>query len=110
MLAQYAPDMPASAAMMLVHLAKSRAEVAPGVGPDTDMFVIGPELGTYAAVPENVMTYLREQAAKIRTEEKRILGEAQEGMEDFLAHLGKQPAIKQEAEPGCREGGAIGYP
>ena len=55
MLAQYAPDLPAAAAMMLVHLAKSRAEVAPGVGPDTDMFVIGPELGTYGAVPENVM-------------------------------------------------------
>ena len=46
MLAQYAPDVPTSAAMMLVFLAKSRAEVAPGVGPDTDMFVIGRELGT----------------------------------------------------------------
>jgi len=109
MLAQYAPDMAASAAMMLVHLAKSRAEVAPGVGPDTDMFVIGPEVGTYGAVPENVMCYLREQVKKMQAEEKRLLGEAQAGMEQFLTNLNKQPASKQEVDPGCKEN-AFGSP
>jgi len=109
MVAQYAPDLPVSAAMTLVHLAKSRAEVAPGVGPDTDMFAIGPELGTYAAVPEKVMTYLREQVTKIRSEESRLLGEAQAGMETFLTNLGKQTAPPQQAEPECNEGW-FGYP
>lgn len=108
MLAQYAPDVAPSAAMMLVHLAKSRAEVAPGVGPDTDMFVVGPELGTYGAVPENVMAYLREQVTKMQAEEKRLLGEAQTGMEEFLANLGKQPAGKQEVDP-CKKN-AFGSP
>jgi len=110
MLAQYAPDLPAAAALTLVHLAKSRAEVAPGVGPETDMFVIGPELGTYGAVPDKVLAYLREQATKIRSEEVRLLGEAQAGMEQFMANLGQQPAPKQEAEPVCSEAGAFGYP
>jgi hypothetical protein len=110
MVAQYAPDLPAAAAMMLVFLAKSRAEVAPGVGPDTDMFVIGPELGTYGAVPEDVMAYLREQVAKVKAEETRMLGEAQTGMESFLAKIGRQPPLKQEAEPPCSEAGAFGAP
>ena len=104
MIAQYSPSMETSAAMMLVHLAKSRAEVAPGVGPDTDMFVIGPELGTYATVPEPVLAYLREQAVKLRKEEGQLLDEAQAGMETFLANLGKQPANKQTLEPECGEG------
>ena len=108
MIAQYAPEMPVSASMMLVHLAKSRAEVAPGVGPDTDMFVIGPELGSYASVPENVLVYLREQAVKLHDEEARLLGEAQAGMETFLANLGKQHAMKQEVEPDCSEGWFVG--
>jgi hypothetical protein len=110
MLAQYAPDVSTSAAMMLVFLAKSRAEVAPGVGPDTDMFAIGPELGTYAAVPENVMDYLREQVVRVRQEEKRVLSEAQAGMDKFLENLGKQPASKQEVEPTCVEGDFGLYP
>lgn len=104
MIAQYAPSMEPWAAMMLVHLAKSRAEVAPGVGPDTDMFVIGPELGTYSTVPLAVLEYLREQAVKLRNEEGRLLNEAQAGMERFLANLGKQAAPKQEVEPECGEG------
>lgn len=105
MIAQYAPSMDASAAMMLVHLAKSRAEVAPGVGPDTDMFVIGPELGTYSTAPEPVLGYLREQAVKLRHEEARLLDEAQAGMEEFMAKLAKQKAPKQKLEPECSEGG-----
>jgi len=96
--------------MMLVYLAKSRAEVAPGVGPDTDMFVIGPELGTYGAVPEDIMAYLREQVAKVKTEETRMLGEAQTGMESFLSKVGRQPPVKQEAEPPCSDAGAFGAP
>jgi hypothetical protein len=105
MLAKFAPDMPTSTAMMLVHLAKSRAEVAPGVGPDTDMFVIGPELGTYAAVPDRVLTYLGEQADKLRDEEIRLLGEAQAGMETFLEKLRQQPAARQTLDPRCSENG-----
>jgi ATP-dependent protease HslVU (ClpYQ) peptidase subunit len=104
MIAQYASDMPVSAGMMLVHLAKSRAEVAPGVGPDTDMFVVGPELGSYANVPDNVLCYLRAQAVKLREEEAKLLDEAQAGMDKFLANLGKQPAVKQEIEPDYGEG------
>jgi hypothetical protein len=74
------------------------------------MFVIGPELGTYGAVPETVMAYLREQVARMRVKEARMLGEAQAGMETFLANVGKQPPVRQEAEPGCSEAGAFGTP
>ncbi|MBM3290380.1 MAG: hypothetical protein FJY92_09535, partial [Candidatus Hydrogenedentes bacterium] len=36
--------------LYLVYLAKKRAEIAPGVGEATDMFMIGPLLGSYVSV------------------------------------------------------------
>ncbi|MEE8372210.1 MAG: hypothetical protein V3R87_00545 [Dehalococcoidia bacterium] len=41
--------------LLLVYSAKKRAEVAPGVGEDTDMFSVGPGLGTFAAIPPDIL-------------------------------------------------------
>lgn len=37
---------PGSTALLITHQAKKKAEVAPGVGTKTDMFMIGPQLGS----------------------------------------------------------------
>src|SRR6185503_18005785 len=50
MFARYTRSMPAAKALYLVFAAKKRAETAPGVGPETDMFIIGPQPGTYQEV------------------------------------------------------------
>jgi len=44
---------------MLVYSAKKRAEVAPGVGSDTDMFFIDPP-GTYFEIGEHVLNKLED--------------------------------------------------
>ena len=41
-------DSLAHEALLATYVAKKRAEVAPGVGPTTDMYVIGPQLGSTA--------------------------------------------------------------
>ena len=41
--------------MLLSFFAKKRAEVAPGVGKETDMFWIGPNLGSYTDVGTHVL-------------------------------------------------------
>ena len=38
--------------LLLTYAAKKRAEVAPGVGQDTDMFMVGPLVGSYAPIRE----------------------------------------------------------
>jgi hypothetical protein len=44
--------------LLLTYSAKKRAEVAPGVGTGTDMFMIGPTLGSYLSVGEHVLEEL----------------------------------------------------
>jgi 20S proteasome alpha/beta subunit len=47
MLSKYTPNAIEAKALITVHQAKKKSEVSPGVGERTDMFVIGPALGTY---------------------------------------------------------------
>ena len=61
-------------------------------------------------MPVNVMDYLREQVVKVRDEERRVLSEAQAGMDKFLDKLGKHQASKQEVDPKCVEGDFGLYP
>jgi hypothetical protein len=42
----------------LVYSAEKRAEVAPGVGEDTDMIVIGPQLGQMNRINETILANL----------------------------------------------------
>lgn len=98
MLAKYAPTKSASAALALVHLAKSRAEVAPGVGSDTDLFVIGPQLGSNAPAPAAVHEHLQSEVTKMREEEALALTHAEAGVQAFFDNL-NQAQEPQEADP-----------
>jgi 20S proteasome alpha/beta subunit len=102
MLAQYNPDVDVTDAVALVHLAKSRAEVAPGVGADTDMFVVGPSLGTYSPITGVILTYLKDQASQMRDREKIALSDARAGLAQFLDDLFR-PAEGQEADPDSKD-------
>lgn len=44
--------------LLLTYSAKKRAEVAPGVGAGTDMFMVGPTLGSYLPIGEHVLDEL----------------------------------------------------
>ena len=46
--------------LLLTYSAKKRAEVAPGVGSDTDMFMVGPTLGSYMSIGEHVLRELEQ--------------------------------------------------
>lgn len=79
MFARYtrATDIPR--ALFLTFSAKKRAEIAPGVGPETDMLWIGPQLGSHIAVRTEIVDDLnriyqrnmrRNRTAVARTEEE----------------------------------------
>lgn len=47
MFAKHTRSKPIPETILLVYSAKKRAEIAPGVGKETDMFTVGPELGFF---------------------------------------------------------------
>jgi hypothetical protein len=65
MFARHSRFKPIPETLLLVYSAKRRAEVAPGVGKGTDMFAIGPSLGSFAPITEEIegleKIYLKEQ-------------------------------------------------
>jgi hypothetical protein len=76
MFAEHNPFKDFSETLFLTYSAKKRAEVAPGVGDDTYMFLIGPELGSHVpSLGEHVFeklekAYNTNQVAKLRADEK----------------------------------------
>lgn len=87
---------PAPQTMFLVFSAKKRAEVAPGVGKEgTDMFAVGPALGTYSAIPDEMITSFD----KIYKEnQKQIEKLGQKADKQVLAYMEKL-AAEQAIQP-----------
>lgn len=60
MLAKHSCYSPVPDTLLLTYAAKRRAEVAPGVGNATDMFMIGPLLGSFTPIGQDVLIQLGE--------------------------------------------------
>ena len=67
-----------SRTLTLVYAAKKRGEVAPGVGTETDMFMIGPVLGTFSSVKNDVITELDSICRDLFASEKQAVQHAEE--------------------------------
>jgi 20S proteasome alpha/beta subunit len=78
----YTPRVPFPRAAVLVHVAKKRAEVAPGVGPTTDGFGIGDRY--YFPVADEVSGRLAMICRGIREREAAILEEAVAEFTDYV--------------------------
>ena len=53
-------------AVLATYYAKKNAEIAPGVGVDTDMFIIGPQLGTSDRINSKIIVKLDEEYQKLK--------------------------------------------
>jgi len=82
--------------VLLTYSAKKRAEVAPGVGSDTDMFAIGAALGSYFTFGDHVIAGLKDIDKKTNEEMKLAAGNAQERMKAFDAELAQKAKAREE--------------
>lgn len=82
--------------VVLIHLAKKRAEIAPSVGEATDLFLIGPALGTNAFLSEPHLARLDRAFDRLRKAELKALGRAQTEFGSYLSSLMAQPASSQQ--------------
>jgi hypothetical protein len=75
--------------LLSVYAAKKRAEVAPGVGENTDMFTIGPALGSYVTMRSDVIEKLdelyRQMQAKFDTATKEANEQVKKYVEEIIA-------------------------
>jgi len=97
MLAGHKWDAPAHESLLLTYIAKKRAEIAPGVGPTTDMILIGPQVGHADIVNPTVFKKIDQEYRRLKAREDRAYKAVQKEMERYVTQeLPKQTAIQQE--------------
>jgi len=97
MLAQYSPAASPPEALVLVHLAKKRAEVAPGVGAATDLFMIQAELGHHRFLTDDFGKKLDADYLRLQKKERRATDAAIAEFGKHLAGLPKEPDSGQQS-------------
>ena len=96
MFARHSRLSPSVETLLLTFFAKKRAEVAPGVGTDTDMYMIGPRLGNAVIISKEVLKSLEDIYKKNVVKEKSIQKETQKEMAQYVEGLSKAEAEKQK--------------
>jgi len=91
--------------LLLVYSAKKRAEVAPGVGQATDMFAIGPTLGSYVEIGDHVIANLERIYQIEQKREQRAARRAKESVEEYVQALTATKPAEEQAPPLPDSGG-----
>lgn len=104
MVAQYDKQWPLSKALWLAYSAKARAQVAGGVGPETDLIVIAPGRIDYATDAQT--KYLFEMFKHARAKENDAQNEAVSVLEVNLA-MGAAKSQDQSADQNVPQAGGI---
>ena|SRR5271166_2577045 len=86
--------------LRLLHWAKKRAEVAPGVGTGTDMFMIGPTLGSATMIGDHVLKKLEEIYEDTQKKTRQTLQKSDQRLTEYIEQLTKpKPAEQQITTP-----------
>jgi hypothetical protein len=85
--------------IMLVYSAKRRAEVAPGVGEQTDMVVIGPRLGDVVAVGPPLMQTLADTFKESREQAEKVRDDANTKINEFFKAPTGEASVHSQGDP-----------
>jgi hypothetical protein len=101
MFAGYSRRASAAKSLYLVYAAKKRAEMAPGVGSETDMFLMGPQPGTYDTVKRSVIDEVASIYNNNLKKSKKVYERTEKEVSEYIETLAPaqtQPE-QQEALP-----------
>lgn len=104
MSARHHPNASVPETLLLTYYAKKRAETAPGVGKDTDMFLIGPNLGVNTAVDESVKVELEKVCKDIIKKEEKMHKDAREKVKRYVEQIQENATEKEQGESGTVDG------
>ena len=87
---------PGPRTLLITHRAKRKAEVAPGVGAETDMFVIGPALGSYVLVRSNILKDLDRFHSTYTRKIHNLDRQSERKLNDYVRRMVEQkPPVQQ---------------
>lgn len=87
-----------SETLFLVYSAKRRAEVAPGVGKGTDMFAIGPGLGSNILITDDEILNLENIYKKEQECQSKATGDAKLEVDQYVQQLAQRAVPETQAE------------
>ncbi len=108
MFAGYTRFWPFERALFLTYTAKKRAEVAPGVGNATDVFIVGPHANPMVQVPQQMVDELQKIHDAAKAKERAAGEEAHQTIEKFIRDALAQEAAKQMQQTKPPAGGSPG--
>jgi hypothetical protein len=86
--------------LLLTYAAKRRAEVSPGVGEGTDMFTIGPRLGSHVRISPQIVDDLGKIYRRIRGSNQKAIKKGNLEVRKYVENLAGTPTPEeQEATP-----------
>lgn len=93
----HTPRSPLAETLLLTYIAKKRAEVAPGVGSETDIFLIGPTLGSYtSSLNDELIKKLAGVYANILKRERK---EQDRAKLEMSSYVGKSKQTRRRRQP-----------
>lgn len=99
MFAGHTKHNPMPETLLMTYFAKKRAEVAPGVGAQTDMVMIGPDLGSYITIGDEPLQVLEQIWQHAQTKRKELEREAQEEINKYLQSLTDASTAQEAPSP-----------
>jgi hypothetical protein len=97
MLAKYSGDVPNGEALLLAYSAKRDAEVAPGVGTETDIVAIGAGVGRSLELANPIKTKIETEYKKIRAKDEMVRQKGRAEVSRFLEELSKNSPQGQQS-------------
>lgn len=88
----------ASDALLTTYCAKKNAEIAPGVGIETDMFMIGPNVGQNSRMANNVITKLDQEYRKLKRKQTKSISDAKAELKRYVDNLPNGSAATTQAD------------
>jgi hypothetical protein len=102
MLARHAWNADAHTAVMLAYRAKKDSEVAPGVGAETDMFMIGPGVGQSSRMRPEIIDKLDQEYRRMKKRQVKAQRDANAELKRYVDNL--PTAVAAQADKPSPEG------
>ena len=96
MFSRYARNQSLPRALILTYTSKKRAEVAPGVGSETDMFMIGPALGSYILIKDEIVKDLQKMYQDSVKSHARADIKAERKANEYVEQINRGAAVPTE--------------
>lgn len=108
MLSKYGSERTPDEALLLAYTAKKRAEVAPGVGREIDMYIVGPRLGNSFPIVQDRILELDAMYKRMVRHEQAAFQRAKRSAKTWLDAVGNTGAPQgQNVAAGTAEGVAV---